>query len=78
MAVPVARMGEGEVCAVFGWGNVMETDNLEDVGIDGRIILKWSLKELDVKTWTVLSWLRRGKNWRVHVIPVIKFCFPRN
>jgi hypothetical protein len=31
--------GRGEVHAVW-WGNLREMDHLEDVGVDGRIILK--------------------------------------
>ena len=30
----------GEVRAVFWWGHVSGTGNLEDVGVDGGIILK--------------------------------------
>ena len=38
----VARIGErrGEVYTGFWWGNLRERDNLEDPGIDGRIILR--------------------------------------
>ena len=28
----------------FLWGNLRERDHLEDPGIDGRIILKWVLR----------------------------------
>jgi hypothetical protein len=34
----VARMGE--VRTGFCWGNMKERDNLEDPGVDGRIILR--------------------------------------
>jgi len=30
-----------------GWGKVRERDNFENVGIDGRIILKWIFKMWD-------------------------------
>jgi hypothetical protein len=32
----VARMGEGEAHKGFWWGDLMEGDHLEDLGIDGR------------------------------------------
>jgi hypothetical protein len=33
---------------------------LEDPGVDGRIILRWSLRQWDVGAWTGSSWLRIG------------------
>jgi hypothetical protein len=34
----------GEMHAGFWWQNLMERDHLEDIGIDGKIILKWVFK----------------------------------
>jgi hypothetical protein len=34
----------GETHAGFWWGNLKESDHLEDLGVDRRIILKWIFK----------------------------------
>ena len=44
----VARIGRGEACTEFWWGNLRERDNLEDPGVAGRIILRWIFGKWDV------------------------------
>jgi hypothetical protein len=44
----------------FWWGNLRERGHLENLGIDGRIILKWIFRRWDVGAWTGLIWLRTG------------------
>jgi hypothetical protein len=39
--------GRGEVHTGFWWGDLRETNHLEDPGIDGRIILKWMFSKWD-------------------------------
>jgi hypothetical protein len=41
----VARLGEGEVCTGFWWGNLRERDHWGNPDIDGRIILKWIFRK---------------------------------
>jgi len=46
------------VCTGFWWGNLRESNDLEDPGVDGRIILRWIFRRWDVRSWTGSIWLR--------------------
>jgi hypothetical protein len=37
-------------------------DHSDNVGVDGKIILKWILGDWGVKVWTGFIWLRIGTN----------------
>jgi hypothetical protein len=47
----------GTLCA-----KAQEGDCLEDLGVDGCIILKWILKEWDGRAWSGFIWLKIGKS----------------
>jgi len=49
-----------EVHAGFWWGNPREGDHLEELGVDGRIVLKWILHKWNGEACTGLNWLRLG------------------
>jgi hypothetical protein len=42
------------------WMGRSEGNNSKDLGVDGRIILKWILKMWDVEAGTGSTWLRIG------------------
>jgi len=44
----VAHVGERRGIYSFWWGNLREGDDFGDPGIDGRIILIWLLRKVDL------------------------------
>jgi hypothetical protein len=45
--------------------NLMGRVHFEDLGINVRILLKWSLMKQDGMVWTGFIWLRIGTNGRL-------------
>jgi len=52
------RERRSEVYTGVWWENLRERDNVEDPGLDGRIILRWIFRKWDVGTCIGSSWLR--------------------
>jgi hypothetical protein len=48
------------VHAGFWCGNLRERDLFEDLGVDGRIILKWTFKKQNGRAWIGFIWKRTG------------------
>jgi hypothetical protein len=53
-------LGERRSVQSFWYGNMREREHVEDLGVDGRIILRLILRKWDVGAWTATSWLRIG------------------
>jgi hypothetical protein len=51
-------MGKTEACIGFWWGNLRESNQWVDPGIEGRIISGWIFRKWDLGIWTGLGWLR--------------------
>lgn len=46
----------------FWWENLEKGEHLEVSVIDGKIILKWNLKEQGGKAWIGFTWLKTGSS----------------
>jgi hypothetical protein len=53
-------MGDRRGASGVWWGDIMASNSLEDLGFDGRTILKWICNEWDGETWIELLWLKIG------------------
>ena len=62
----------GEMHAGFWLGDLRKTNQLENLGVDGRIILKCMFEELnDIKDWIDLA--QERNRWRALGNAVINF-----
>ena len=61
----VTRMGRTEMLARFCWENLKEKDYLQDVRVDGRMLIQW-----DGVDWVDLP--RCGVTWRAFVNTVME------
>ena len=59
----MARLGRGEVCTGFWWGNLRQRDHRGDPDVDGRIILvlRCIFRKWEGVVGTGWSWLRIGR-----------------
>ena len=57
-------------------GKRVKRDHLEDPGVDGRIILRWIFRKLDVGVRTGSSWLMDRYRWRALVNVVMNLRVP--
>jgi hypothetical protein len=60
LARHVALLARGEVYTGFWCRNLREREHWGDLGVDGRIILRWIFRKWDVRIWTGSTRLRIG------------------
>ena len=59
----------------FWWGNLRQRDHLEDVGIDGRIILRWIFRKWDGGGMDWIDLAQDRNRWRAPVNAVMNVGF---
>jgi hypothetical protein len=64
--IKIKKNEMGGACSAYGGGERRvqgfgkEREHWGDPTVDGRIILRWIFRKLDVGVWTEASWLRLG------------------
>jgi hypothetical protein len=72
----VALWGRGEAYTGFLWGNLRERDDLENPGIDGRIIFQMDLQEVGCGCMEWIELAQDRDRWRVSMNAVMNIRFP--
>ena len=65
------------MCTGFGWGNLRESDHLEDPGVSGSIILEWIFRTWDGS----MDWIDLAQDrdsWRALVNAEMNLRVPQN
>jgi len=58
-------MGKNRNAYKYLVGNFKERNHLEDLGVDGRMTLKWTLNKQDARMWVSFIWLQRETNCKL-------------
>jgi hypothetical protein len=66
---------KGELHTGFWWGDLMEGDSLDDLGVNGRIILKCILKKWEVGM-DFIDLPQESNRWRALVNAVMNLHVP--
>jgi hypothetical protein len=70
------KWAKGKMRTGFWWGNLKVRHSVEFLKVDGRVILKWILKETEWEVVVGLIVAEYRENWRALVNKVTKFRFP--
>jgi hypothetical protein len=70
-------MYEGEAYTGVLWGNLRESDHLEDPGVCGRIILRWIFRKWD-GNMNRADQVQDRDRWRALVYAVMNLRVPYN
>jgi len=64
--------------AGFWWGNLRESDYLEDTGVDEKIILRWIFRKWDGRSMDWIDLAEDRDRWRALVNAVMNLWVPQN